>query len=117
MHTTSTEGKAAWVEYVQRVIGTDSQSQAARRAGLTQATISRWLNPEERHGIKAEHAVALARAYGVDPVEALVVAGVLTAQEVAGVDRSDLFWDRQPGGPFDGVSNRALLDEVARRLG
>ena len=63
-----------WWDYVQDVIGDDSYTDAANRAGFDKSAFSRW-----RKGAKADpaFAVALARGYGANVLEALVAAGLM----------------------------------------
>lgn len=97
-----------WWDYVQDVIGDDSYTDAANRAGFDKSAFSRW-----RKGAKADpaFAVALARGYGANVLEALVAAGLITSREAgltvvhAGADDAI----RQASG-------RMLADELARRL-
>lgn len=71
-----------WREYVAQVIGTDRQMQVARRTGVDQTTISRWLSPNPTTLNITPRAVAtFARGYGVPVLQAFVVAGFLTEEE------------------------------------
>ncbi|BDD81425.1 hypothetical protein TPB0596_11880 [Tsukamurella pulmonis] len=69
-----------WWTYVERLIGTDTAQDAARRAGFDKSAFTRW-----KKGAKAdpEFAVKLARAYGANVLEALVAAGLITDAEAA----------------------------------
>jgi hypothetical protein len=68
-----------WWDYVESVAGADTLSEIARRAGISSTTIPRWRRTTQP--VDAGDAVAFARAYGRSPLEALVVAGYLTADE------------------------------------
>ena len=97
-----------WWDYVQDVIGDDSYTDAANRAGFDKSAFSRW-----RKGAKADpaFAVALARGYGANVLEALVAAGLITSRE-AGLTVVH-------SGADDAIrqaSGRMLADELARRL-
>ena len=69
-----------WQAYVLRIMAQDEQADAAERVGVSQATVSRW-----RAGryVPTEAAVvaSFARAYGRNPLEAFVAAGMLTERE------------------------------------
>lgn len=67
-----------WWEYVQRVSGGDSQSEIARRLGLSAGAVNRW----QHTGPKPVNVSEFARAYGRPVPEAMVAAGFM--------DESDL---------------------------
>lgn len=73
--------EVTWDEYVRAVSEPDSGRAVAARIGQSESTISRWKNgtvvPEPRQ------AVQFARAYERNPLEALIAAGYLTAEEAA----------------------------------
>lgn len=75
-----------WSDWVRQVIGDDRQVEVARKTGIDQTTISRWLNPEEgtTRRISSQNVAAFARGYGHSVLFAFVVAGFLTEEE-AGV--------------------------------
>lgn len=68
-----------WAEYVRAVIGDESGRAVAQLIGQSESAISRWKTgavvPEPRQ------AVAFARAFERNPIEALIAAGYLTAEE------------------------------------
>ncbi|MEB3023443.1 MULTISPECIES: helix-turn-helix domain-containing protein [Mycolicibacter] len=98
-----------WWIYVQRLIGSDSAQDAARRAGFDKSAFTRW-----KKGANAdpEVAVKLARAYGGNVLEALVAGSLITAAEAA---------LREATPPahevLQSVSAGALAEEVLRRMG
>jgi len=96
-----------WSVYVRRVSGGRGQLDIAAKTGLAQTNIGRWLRGDMVVP-KAESVVTFARAYGQSPIEALVAAGYITAEE-AGV--------RPPKAktPLKDFSERELLEEVLRR--
>jgi transcriptional regulator with XRE-family HTH domain len=96
-----------WSAYVRRVSGGRGQLDIAAKTGLAQTNIGRWLRGEMVVP-KAESVVAFARAYGESPVEALVAAGYITAEE-SGVR------PRKAKTPLKEFSERELLEEVLRR--
>lgn len=100
-----------WREYVQRVIGEDSQSEVSRRTGIDQATVSRWLSAERATAgrqITSQKVAAFARGYHRPVLEAFVVAGFLTADE-AGMTASPLH-------DLSEVDAVVLIAELNRRL-
>ena len=73
-----------WADYVRSVTGRDSQTTIARRTGIDQTTISRWLKPSAQGIRRSPQAVAmLARGYGSNVLHAFVAAGYMTAREAA----------------------------------
>ncbi|WP_276670243.1 hypothetical protein [Schaalia cardiffensis] len=67
-----------WWKYVQSVIGSDSFTEAANRAGFDKSAFTRW-----KKGANADpaFAVALARGYGRNVLESLVASGLITLEE------------------------------------
>ena len=67
-----------WWKYVERLIGDDTAKDAARKAGFDGSAFTRWKN-----GANAgpEFVVKLARAYGVNVLDALVASGFITEDE------------------------------------
>ncbi|WP_341258210.1 helix-turn-helix transcriptional regulator [Gordonia malaquae] len=95
-----------WWTYVSRITNGASGIQIATLTGLDAGAISRWKSG--RASVSAEAAVRLARAVNRPPVEALVAAGFLDAKEV---ERAVYL-----PASFREVSDRELLEEVARRM-
>lgn len=96
-----------WSEYVRRVSGGRGQLDIAAKTGLAQTNIGRWIRGESVIP-KAESVVAFARAYGQPPVEALVAAGYITAEEAGARARAKKT-------PLKEYSEVELLEEVLRR--
>jgi transcriptional regulator with XRE-family HTH domain len=99
---------ATWWRYVVTVTGYVSQKEIANATGIDQSSISRWQRGTSTP--RAEAVVALARAYGRSPVEALVAAGYLSSSEVGVVELTTLT------GDLTGVSVDSLLNELRRRV-
>ncbi|MBM7504220.1 helix-turn-helix domain-containing protein [Agromyces aurantiacus] len=74
-------GQHSWAEYVRAVAGRDSGREVALKTGSSESAISRWKSgysvPDPRQ------VVTIARAYNRNPVEALIAAGYLTADEAS----------------------------------
>lgn len=91
-----------WARYVKYVIGSDDQTTAGARVGVSQTTIGRWLKGKVPD---AGHVAALAEEYDRDVLEAFVAAGLLTvnqAPSLSGTSRemlAGLFSGEQPGDP------------------
>ena len=100
--------QAAWWRYVVTVTGNVAQKEIADATGIDQSSISRWQRGTSTP--RAEVVVALARAYGRPPIEALVAAGYLSSDE-AGVEELTTV-----PGDLTGVSVDSLLNELRRRL-
>lgn len=99
-----------WREYVEQVVGTDRQIDVARKTGVDQTTISRWLNPRENSiRLSSQAVAAFARGYGVPVLQAFVVAGFLTKDE-ASMSEADLVPD------LPSVPAEALAAELNRRF-
>ncbi len=98
--------KETWADYMRRVAGGDTQAEIAARAGIEQSSISRW--HQGRNTPRAELAVAFARAYQRNPVEALIVAGYLNRDEVGGVIELET--------SLSSVPTAHLLDALCRRI-
>lgn len=95
-----------WWKYLQRLMGDQSQLDAAKFIGISKSNITRW-----KDGARAapDFVVKVARAYDANVLEALVAAEFITEAEaklreikVGGIALSD-------------ASNRQLLDEINRR--
>lgn len=99
-----------WWEYVGRVSRGARTIDIAEQTRISAATISRW-NPESKGGASrpdADNVVVFARAYERSPLEALIAAGYLKAEEIG-----------QPvefAGSLSDVSDTILVSELANRL-
>jgi transcriptional regulator with XRE-family HTH domain len=80
--------EAVWWRYVMTVTGNAPQKDIASATGIDQSSISRWQRGNTTP--RAEAVVALARAYGRSPVEALVAAGYLSSSELGVVELTTL---------------------------
>src|SRR4051794_24753341 len=97
----------SWTEYVMTIIEPgERQIDIARRTGIDQTTVSRWLNGESR-AITPASVSKFARGYGRPVLEAFVVAGFLTGDE-AEVKQSDVVvWQK--------ITDGELMRELQRR--
>lgn len=103
-----------WIAYVQAVMGTDTQTQAASTTGIAQTTIGRWLN-----GVKAPteaaKVAAFAQGYRHNVLEAFVAAGMLTEEQASGgLPASSLMFLRSLSDPAAGlpaVADKSGLEE------
>lgn len=97
-----------WSSYVDATSDGVRNSEIARRAGVDPATVGRWrsgsTDPNPRQ------VVAYARAFGRPPVEALIAAGYLTAEE------AEVPVAVAPADPLAAVSTGRLLREALRRV-
>ncbi|MCV7227022.1 helix-turn-helix domain-containing protein [Mycolicibacterium komossense] len=100
--------QVTWWEYVVTVTGDTAQKDIAAATGIDQSSISRWQRGTTKP--RAEAVVALARAYGRSPVEALVAAGYLASDELGVVELTTLT------GDLRGASVDSLLSELRRRV-
>jgi transcriptional regulator with XRE-family HTH domain len=97
---------SAWSDYVQRHAKGLTQMQVADKTGLAQTAISRWLRGDT-NAPRAEYVVAFARGFDQNPVEALIVAGYITAEEAGATTEV-----RTPISEYSGVE---LIDELRRK--
>jgi transcriptional regulator with XRE-family HTH domain len=100
--------QASWWRYVETVTGNAAQKDIAAATGIDQSSISRW--QRGTNSPRAEAVVALARAYGRSPVEALVAADYLSSDELGVVELTTLT------GDLSGASIDSLLSELRRRV-
>ncbi|WP_159600269.1 hypothetical protein [Agromyces humi] len=68
----------SWAEYVYTALGVDAADAVAAVHGLDRELVADWLRGAAP---RAEDVVLFARAFGLDVVDALVAAEVITAQE------------------------------------
>ncbi|CAN5724986.1 hypothetical protein BH09ACT7_BH09ACT7_11840 [soil metagenome] len=100
--------QVSWWQYVVTVTGNSAQKEIAAATGIDQSSISRW--QRGTNNPRAEAVVALARAYGRSPVEALVAAGYLSSDELGVVELTTLT------GDLRSASVDSLLSELRRRV-
>lgn len=75
---------STWATYVRTVTGDGKLRSIADRVGVHYTTVSGWLNG--RYTPDAGTAIAFARAYDLDPMQALMHAGFLKENEVDSFD-------------------------------
>jgi transcriptional regulator with XRE-family HTH domain len=100
--------QVSWWQYVVTVTANATQKEIAAATGIDQSSISRW--QRGTNNPRAEAVVALARAYGRSPVEALVAAGYLSSDELGVVEMTTLT------GDLRSASIDSLLSELRRRV-
>jgi transcriptional regulator with XRE-family HTH domain len=69
-----------WPLYLSAITDGQPGARIAERTGIPESTISRWLSDKAEP--RPKQVVAVARAYGQNPVEALVAAGYLEEGEI-----------------------------------
>jgi transcriptional regulator with XRE-family HTH domain len=72
-----------WDSWLERATNGASARAIAAALGVSNSTVSNWARNEV---IPAEGAVAIARAYDASPVAALIAAGYLTDDDLAGFE-------------------------------
>lgn len=97
-------GVENWSEYVRRITRGYTQAQIADRAGVAESNVGRWLRGQRGRPLP-DSVLALAKAFDRPPVEALIAAGWVTAEDVTMPART----------PLSVYSLSDLLDEVRRR--
>ena len=95
-----------WWQYVSQVIGGSTYSEAAEKAGFDKSAFTRW-----KKGARADpdFVVKIARAYGVNVLEALVEAEFITEEEAA-------LTTVAPPLDLSQVDAQELLDELQFRV-
>jgi transcriptional regulator with XRE-family HTH domain len=106
-----------WIDYVRKVVGNDRQIDVARKTGIDQTTVSRWLaggtGPQR---ISSQSVAKFARGYNRPVLEAFVVAGFLTAEEAGTPPPAPLDLENNLDEALDEVGHEALLRALQRRL-
>jgi len=97
---------SAWSDYVRQVSTGLNQVQISERTGIAQTAIGRWLRADNG-APRADYVVTFARSFNQNPVEALIIAGYITAAE-AGVETSVRV-------PLSEYSTEELLEDLHRR--
>ena len=92
------------VKWFRRITGGDSVNAAAKAAGINQPTLARQINAGT---ISAENIVAVARAYKADPIEGLIISGLVTEEEVRAHSADVILRD---------LDDRIIANEVWRRM-
>ncbi|AVI03672.1 immunity repressor [Gordonia phage Confidence] len=96
----------SWWSYFKRIAGTETGRVIAEAAQVSEPQVSRWKTGKNRPD--AEALITFARHFGRPPVEAIVAAGYLNADEVGAV--VDIT------RPVGDLANNELLAEVHRRM-
>lgn len=92
-----------WAAYFESITADVPQVAIAARVGVSQSTISHWTTGRRRPTFY--QARDLARAYGANPIGALIAAGLLTEDDI-----------RVPSGDPRRLSTHALMTELSRRV-
>jgi len=95
-----------WADYVQRVAGTDITTEIAKKTGINQSSIYRWLH--DGAVPSTAHAARFAQSYDRNVLEAFVAADFLTEEEAK--------LPRDPSPDLTKVPAKELVREVGRRL-
>lgn len=95
-----------WPQYLRRISGGATQAQIAERIGIGRLSVCNWLHGKTQP--KAETVMLVARAYARSPIEALLAASYLRADEV----RLPI----EPRPSLTKVGAEELADEVRRRM-
>ena len=98
--------KQTWPEYLRRIAAGETQTQIAEKVGVGRLSVCNWMLGKTRP--KAETAIAVARVYGRSPIEALLAASYLEADEIDG----PIEIQTSPRH----MSAQDIADEVRRRL-
>lgn len=93
------------MSWYQDVTNGDSVNAVALKAGLIQSTLNRQVRAE---ALAPESMVAIARAYGSDVLDALMVAGLITREDIRAHGARVTLRD---------VLDAEIAGEVSRRLG
>lgn len=93
------------MDWYKAAVGDASVNAVAQRAGLVQTTLSRQVKAGQ---FSPETVVAVANAYGRDVLDALVVAGVITTEQIRSHGIQHALAD---------ASDAEIAAEVMRRMG
>lgn len=97
-----------WSDYVARLMGDLDQTEVSDRTGIPQSTLSRWKSGKQQPSV--DGALEFARMMpGGNPVEALVILGIVRPSELDQVV--------ELGTSADDLTNVELVSVLARRLG
>ena len=91
-------------EWFNSTVGDDTINAAASKANVNQPTLNRRLKSGE---LTAELVISIARAYGVNPVQALIETGYLDTNEARGTVTISKLAD---------ASDQELMQEMLRRI-
>lgn len=103
--------KLDWLSYLDRLPGEPNDNQISTATGIARSNVSRWRTENQQP--RPAQAVAVARAFNMHPLGALVAAGHLTDDDV------DAIFDGQTIAQLmslDSFDTAFLAREVARRL-
>jgi transcriptional regulator with XRE-family HTH domain len=90
LRVNNTGNTGIWPAYIEKVSGTTSRRDIARASGVSPSAISRWFTGDTQP-TDAGNVAAIAIAYGRNPVEAFVAAGLLDLHDAAkGLTRSEV---------------------------
>lgn len=104
--TRSARAAETWPQYLRRISGGATQAQIAERIGIGRLSVCNWLHGKTQP--KAETVMLVARAYDRSPIEALIAAAYLRAEEV----RLPIERRSSPGD----MGAEELAAEVRRRM-
>ena len=97
----------SWGEYIKKYSQGDPQGAIAEKMGVDTSTVGRWLKGSTGQP-DAQKAINFARHYNRSPIEALIHAGYVDADEVGQAI--------EIAGSMHDVSDTALIEELAGRL-
>lgn len=92
------------LSWFENTIAGDTPNAAAERAGLVGSTLSRQIKAGV---LSPESIVAIARAYDADPIEGLIIAGLITEADVTRHGADVL---------LETLTDKMLADEVWNRM-
>ncbi|MBE6483642.1 MAG: hypothetical protein E7Z96_02505 [Actinomycetaceae bacterium] len=92
------------LDWYKATVGADSENTVAKKARITQGTLNR-----QRHAgtLSPDTVIAIATAYGADVIEALVILGFITREQVSRHGISATLAD---------ATDLELSEEILRRL-
>lgn len=97
-----------WAQYIRQLRGQDTNAEMAAKIGTSPSAITRWLDGSAEP--RLTQIVTVARAYGENPLGALVALGHITqdeASQFAGLPR---------GMQIQEFSDIELAQEIVRRI-
>ncbi|MCU9995377.1 helix-turn-helix transcriptional regulator [Mobiluncus mulieris] len=100
------------IVWYENTVAGDSVNQVARKSGVPQRSLNRQVT--QYYQLSPETSVAIARAYGVSILEALVATGLITPNEAASFKGVDI--DSLVPSALERATEAQLTSELTKRL-
>lgn len=101
------------IDWYDRVTGEDSINLVSKRAGINQSTLNRQYSADR---LEPPLVVAIARAYGADVIEALIIQGLLDRDDVRADRLPEVMQSLERQEVINSLTDLELADIVWQRL-